>query len=113
VLSVDYNLERLYSRRVAEPETNSGATAVVARIYALVYAPQDRLVERAAGGRWHDERALTLLANFGLSTQLAVLGICLALGRPALYLWIPIGCLAALVPLWYGEWRRRSERSLL
>ena len=113
VLSVDYNLERLYRQTPQEQETHRGATAVVARIYALVYAPQDRLVERAVGGRWHNARALTVLANFGLSTQLAALGLCLATGRPTLYLWLAIGCLAALIPLGYWEWRGRSRRSLL
>lgn len=114
VLSLDFNLERLYRRehgeQLEQAEAANGATAFVARLYAIVYGPQDRAIERLVGrrlrglpagdrGRWHDRVTLTVLANFGLSTQLAALGICLALGRPVDYLWVPIGCLAAIVPL--------------
>jgi archaetidylinositol phosphate synthase len=121
VLSVDFNLERLFRRewgedREARPPAQ-GAAAVLARVYDLVYAPQDRLVERfveahlqklGAGAaerrRYHDAATLTVLANFGLSTQLAALGICLAAGHPGAYLWIPIACGLAFLPL---ELRRR------
>ena len=47
----------------------------------------------------HDTATLTVLANFGLSTQLFVLGACLAFGHPAAYLWIALGCGVSLVPL--------------
>ena len=40
-----------------------------------------------------------VLANFGLSTQLAVLGLCLALGQPEAYLWFALACGLSLVPL--------------
>jgi hypothetical protein len=127
VLSVDYNLERLYRREQGEPEPQpehpSGATALVARAYAIVYAPQDRLVERLVERRlrgaspttraaYHDELTLTVLANFGLSTQLAVLGICLAAGSAVAYLWVAIACAAGLVPvLLYREWAVGRVRS--
>jgi archaetidylinositol phosphate synthase len=122
VLSVDFNLERLFRRewgeeREARPPAQGGAAAALARVYDLVYAPQDRLVERfvearlrklgagpAERRRYHDTATLTVLANFGLSTQLAALGICLIAGRPGAYLWIPIACGLAFVPL---ELRRR------
>jgi phosphatidylglycerophosphate synthase len=122
VLSVDFNLERLSRRergeeREARPPAQGGAAAALARVYDLVYAPQDRLVERlvetrlrksGAGPaerlRYHDAPTLTVVANFGLSTQLAALGVCLIAGRPVVYLWIPIACGLALVPL---ELRRR------
>src|SRR4051812_2338456 len=43
VLSVDYNLERLYRRERGAPpeppETPRGATAIVAKLYAILYAP--------------------------------------------------------------------------
>jgi archaetidylinositol phosphate synthase len=49
VLSVNFNVERLYRRErgeraVAMPAAE-GAAAVLARVYAALYAPQDRLVE--------------------------------------------------------------------
>jgi archaetidylinositol phosphate synthase len=122
VLSVDFNLERLFRRergeeREARPAAPGGAAAALGRVYDLVYAPQDRLVERlvetrlrklGAGPeerlRYHDDATLTVVANFGLSTQLAALGVCLLAGRPEAYLWVPIACALALVPL---ELRRR------
>jgi len=129
VLSVDYNLERLYRRELGEPPEQlhpaTGVTALVARAYAIVYAPQDRAIERLVDRRlhglperarraWHDRFTLTVLANFGLSTQLAALGICLAIGRPAAYLWIAVGCFAALVPLLsYREWLTRQARCVV
>jgi archaetidylinositol phosphate synthase len=117
VLSVDFNLERLSRRergeeREARPPAQGSAAATLARVYDLVYAPQDRLVERLvemrlrqlAGGpaerlRYHDRATLTVVANFGLSTQLAALGVCLLAGHPVAYLWVPIACGLAFVPL--------------
>ncbi|HZR91972.1 MAG TPA: CDP-alcohol phosphatidyltransferase family protein [Gaiellaceae bacterium] len=117
VLSVDFNLERLYraSRgdvREAMPHGEGRATALCERLYALVYAPQDRLVERvvewrlaplAADGAarlaYHDRATIAVLANTGLSTQLAALGLFLALGEPTGYCWFVFACALALVPL--------------
>ena len=114
VLGVNYNAERLYRRERGEPAeampAATGPAAALARIYALVYAPQDRLVERFVERRldgrtpdarlaYHDRATLTILANFGLSTQLAVLGVCLAAGAPAAYAWAAVACAIALVPL--------------
>lgn len=123
VLSADFGLELLYRRergeaREARPAA-TGAAAVLARIYDVVYAPQDRLVERLVERRlrrlgagpgarlaYHDRATLAILANYGLSTQLAVLGICLAAGHPAAYLWIALACGASLVPLELRRARR-------
>ena len=121
VLGVDFNLERLYRRelgdaREARPHA-TGFAAVLGRVYDAVYAPQDRLVEcfverRLRGATpeqrlaYHDRATLAVLANFGLSTQLAVLGVCLALKAPSVYLWIAIGCGVALVPLELRRERR-------
>jgi hypothetical protein len=114
VLSLDFNLERLYRRERGDERDPSppahGLAAVLARVYAVVYGTQDRAIEalverrlRIAGPEerlaYHDRASLFVLANFGLSTQLAVLGVCLAVGRPAAYCWFVIGCGVALVPL--------------
>jgi archaetidylinositol phosphate synthase len=80
---------------------------VLARVYGLVYGPQDRLAEWFARRRlrdrtpaeriaWHDLSSVHVLANFGLSTQLAALGACLLLGRPALYVYLTFACAAVL-----------------
>jgi archaetidylinositol phosphate synthase len=94
VLSVNFNLDRI-ARRLDPMPPEGGAFG---RIYALLYAPQDRVAERLFP-QPRGRAALTFVASFGLSTQLAVLGLCLLAGRPALYLWVPIGCLATLLPL--------------
>jgi archaetidylinositol phosphate synthase len=114
VLSVNYNLERLYRRELGEPTEAMphapGRARLLERFYALAYAPQDRLVERFAEWRlrgaarserlaWHDRATVSVVANFGLSTQLFVLGACLVAGSPAAYAWVAAGCAAALVPL--------------
>lgn len=118
VLAADFSASELY--REARGETGRPPTAAGGRveqaleaIYRLVFAPQDRLVrsfsarrlERIFAGRppaddvilaYHDRLTVTVLANFGLSTQLAVLGVCLVLGVPGAYLWLVLGCLAVL-----------------
>ena len=53
----------------------------------------------AARSAYRDRLTLDVLANLGLTTQLLVLGICLALGVPAVYPWLVLGCLILLVPL--------------
>ena len=99
VLNVDYNGERLYRAERGEdgtamPDTTGRAASVLRRLYLLVYAPQDRLVERFVAYRlrdasarqrlaYHDRATITVLANLGMSTQLLVFGVCIALGRPA------------------------------
>jgi phosphatidylglycerophosphate synthase len=116
VLSADFNLELLYRRErgeVLEPMPPArGNGRFFARLYGIVYAPHDRLLERVVEGRlrrlqaddaarlaYHDRWTLAVVAQLGLSTQLAVLGVCLALGSPTAYLWLVLGCGAALVAL--------------
>ena len=113
VLSADYNLDRLYrAARGAEYDatpTATGLGAVLQRVYGIVYGPQDRLIERFVDWRtrtdeqtqlaYHDRATLTVLANFGLSTQLAVAGLLLALGDPAAYCWVALGSACAVAAL--------------
>jgi phosphatidylglycerophosphate synthase len=114
VLGVNFNLERLYRRERGDASdpmpVAEGLAGALARVYRIVYGPQDRLVEAFcewrlrkadAAGRlaFHDARTVSVLANFGLTTQLAVLGVCLVAGRPALYLWLAVGSAAVLVLL--------------
>jgi phosphatidylglycerophosphate synthase len=110
VLSVDYNLDRLYRREHGELEAPVGRPpALLERIYGALLAPQDRAIEAVTESRlrrlgagprarlaYHDASTLRIVANFGLSTQLLVLGLCLALDAPAAYLWVPLGCAASL-----------------
>lgn len=110
VLNVNYNAERLYRAENGEeasamPETTSRAAGVLRRLYVLVYAPQDRLVERffartlrnadaQARHAYHDRETIVVLTNLGMSTQLLAFGTCIALGRPAAFAWIAIAELA-------------------
>ncbi len=114
VLGVDFNLERLYRREQGEEEAPpAGRAPILERVYQILFAPQDRLVEGLVEARlrrlqadrevrlaYHDAGTLTVLANLGLSTQLAALGVCLAVGLPSLYLWLALAggaCLPLLL----------------
>ena len=116
VLSADFNLEGLYRRErgeTVEPmPPASGAARPFAWAYSVLYAPHDRLLERLVEARlarlhadgparlaYHDRWTLAVVAQLGLSTQLAVLGVCLALGRPMAYLWLVLACGAAILVL--------------
>src|SRR5579864_1683588 len=93
VLSLNYNLERV--SRGAPADTAEGS--FLARVYAVVYGPQDRLAEAFIR---RPSRATVLVAsNFGLSPQLLALGVCLAFGHPGAYVGAVAICLAVLVVL--------------
>jgi phosphatidylglycerophosphate synthase len=112
VLNVNYNAERLYrAERGGEaatmPEAVSRADALLRGLYVLLYAPQDRLVERFVARRlrsasplarlaYHDRATVSVLANLGMSTQLAVFGLCIGFGHPLVFAWIAV---AELVPV--------------
>jgi phosphatidylglycerophosphate synthase len=91
--------------------TEARAENVLAFVYGLVFAPLDRAVSamvtrRLGPSASYDPFTVTVLANLGLTTQLAVLGICLVLGVPTVYLWFVLMCLAGLVPLHLHAERR-------
>jgi phosphatidylglycerophosphate synthase len=99
VLSLNFNAERLSQARPAEPEELEGrATAVLRRIYGFLYAPQDRLAQALAARR----PALTgptwvsLLANLGMSTQLAAFGLLIAVGHPLAFAWVAVAQFAVI-----------------
>lgn len=99
VLSLNFNVERLSRAAHAEPEGSEGrATSLLRRVYGAVYAPQDRLAERLVARRpWLVSRpAVSLLANLGLSTQLAVVGLLLALGQPLAFAWLSVAEVTAV-----------------
>ena len=113
VLSANHNAAELYREthgapaRLPEP-TGTLPERAAEGFYRVVFAPQDRLarafvtrrLERLSGDprTYHDRGTMVVFANLGLSTQLAVLGVCLALDAPEVYLWLVLGSLA-LVPL--------------
>ena len=96
VLSINFNLERLARRQPA-----SSDASVLGRVYAVLYGWQDALVERfverrlrdashAARAAYHDSATVSVLANLGMTTQLAVFGVCIALGHPLAFVLVAL-----------------------
>jgi archaetidylinositol phosphate synthase len=109
VLAVDFNVTELHrelhgTQQPPPAATGSRVEHVLARTYELVFGPLDRGVRRLWTGAESDGVATTILANLGLSTQLVVLGVCLALGVPEAYLWL---VLASVLPVAALAARRR------
>ena len=122
VLSLDFNMERLYRAPRASgvepgPEPPMGAPAPLYRtfegLYRLLLAPQDRGIERldralfhlAEGSpyarapkahrlAWSDLYSTATLVDLGLSTQTLALALALVAGRPG---WFVAALLLALV----------------
>jgi phosphatidylglycerophosphate synthase len=100
VLSVNFNLERL--ARGGEASSDSSP---LGRVYAVMYGWQDRLVERfvnwrsAGASAYHDTFTVAALAQLGMSTQLALFGVCVALDRPLAAALLPVAQLAVVALL--------------
>ena len=107
VLSVNYNAERLYRAErggdaAAMPETTGRADGLLRRpLRRAVRAagPARGALLRTGGSAgagpqarlaYHDRATVSILANLGMSTQLAVFGLCIALGRPLAFAWIAL-----------------------
>ena len=137
VLSTGFNLAELYRTAHggevgAVPASGGALEGALAGAYRVVFGPQDRLLRafatsrlarildgdddperrRAATRAYHDRATMAVLANLGLSTQLVVLGLCLVLGAPELYLWLVVAS-GALLPLLQlrREWLARRALS--
>jgi archaetidylinositol phosphate synthase len=98
VLSLNFNVERLSRAATAQPEAERRGTAFLRRIYGLVYAPQDRLAEALVARRpaLASPTAVSLLANLGMSTQLAAFGLLIALGHPLAFAWLALAQVAVI-----------------
>lgn len=99
VLSINFNAERLYRRAAVSVPEAHGATLVLQRVYAWCYGWQDTLVERFAESRlrgaseearaaYHDRSTVAVLANMGMTPQLAAFGVCIAFGHPLAFVWV-------------------------
>jgi phosphatidylglycerophosphate synthase len=95
VLSLNFNASRLSRAATAEPEDASDklSLSLVRAVYRVVYAPQDRFAEWIVARRpaLTSARWVSVLANLGMSTQLAALGVCLVFGAPLVFAWIAVG----------------------
>jgi archaetidylinositol phosphate synthase len=112
VLAVDFGMTELYREAhgtwVPPPAAKDDRSErVLEWIYALFFRPFDRSIRRAFRGDAVDRLTVTVLANLGLSTQLAVLGVCLVVSAPEAYLWIVLAC----VPLVAGLLARMELRA--
>lgn len=143
LLTLDFNAEALYRERRATPQTTPtpnevplGGSALLVgcfeALYRLVFAPQDRLMRafdrrlfRLAYGApwasasqeaqlaWHDLMSTAALVNLGLSTQMLILGVCLAIGRPFAYVYsIFVMTLYTLLFQAFRVWRFRRRLAL-
>jgi len=102
VLSLNFNLERLYRGAALDAPEAHGLTLALQRVYAFAYGWQDVLVERFVERRlrgasdqrraaYHDRVTVSILANLGMTPQLAAFGVCTALGHPLAFLWVLLG----------------------
>jgi archaetidylinositol phosphate synthase len=99
VFSLNFNAERLGRGAAAEPAEQEGrATAFLRGVYGIVYGPQDRIAESLVARRpaLTTTRWVSLLANLGMSTQLAVFGLLMALGHPLVFAWIALAEVAVM-----------------
>jgi archaetidylinositol phosphate synthase len=99
VLSLNFNVERLArGGAIAAPDDGGRPTALLRRVYGLVYAPQDRLAEVLVARRptLTSPLSVSLLANAGMSTQLAAFGLLIALGHPLAFAWLALAEVAAI-----------------
>lgn len=132
LLTADYLLEREYREARGEvfreePRERRPSTllGLLQTVYAVTFEPQEKLLAplleqrfRAAGGNASNRAAYTpravthVAANLGLSSQLALAGVCLALGRPRVYLnSLPLQWLALIaVQLWREAQLRRAPQ---
>jgi archaetidylinositol phosphate synthase len=120
LLSFDFNWEYLYRLERNEPfraspdtsKENQGVLRFLEGVYARFFKPQDSGIRHLSESRfetvyranpnadaraaarlaYHEADSLLILANLELSTQLAVLGLCLVFGMPELFLWFVLLC---------------------
>jgi archaetidylinositol phosphate synthase len=114
VLSLNFNVERLSRAASAEPEAEESGTAFLRRVYGLVYAPQDRLAEALVARRpaLASPTAVSLLANLGMSTQLAAFGLLIALGHPLAFAWLVLAEVAVIALVVLARRAPRGQEEL-
>src|SRR5262245_34038886 len=84
LLSVNFNTERIYRAAPPSPQEH---VPVLAGLYSLLYGWQDRLAGRFVRP---DRRAVAVLAQLGMSTQLLAFGVCVAVGHPLAFAWLVV-----------------------
>ena len=90
VLSLNFNVERLYRAEPPRAEEHTPLERALARVYAVMYGWQDALVDRAAGRLRPDRNTVGMLAQLGMSSQLLAFGVCVAAGHPSAAAWVAL-----------------------
>jgi len=99
VLSLNFNAARLSTIQPTRADDDGGrGTAILRRVYGVVYAPQDRLAEWVVVRRPSliAPSRVTVLANLGMSSQLAVFGVFLVVGHPLGFAWLAVAELGVI-----------------
>ena len=91
VLSANFNVERL----ARGGKTAASESGVLGSVYRVMYGWQDRLIERIVVP---DRTSVVVLAQLGMSGQLAAFGLLVGLGHPLYAVWFVL----AQVPLVAG-----------
>jgi phosphatidylglycerophosphate synthase len=105
ILSTNFNVERL--SRGGEAGWDDSP---LGRVYGLLYGWQDRLADRLLGSRTIHGRHVTVLANLGMSTQLAAFGLCMAFGHPSAFTWLLVVEAVAVVAVLAIQPRQVEQR---
>jgi archaetidylinositol phosphate synthase len=136
MLSLDFNWEYLYRLERKEyfrpaPDTskeNQTVLRFLENFYTIIFKPQDNLIRSFSEQRfeqlykkqpnpvsretarleYYEADSLFVLANLELSTQLLLLGICLVLNVPQVYLWFVLLCGIICIALQF----RRETRAV-
>ena len=114
VLSLNFNAERLSRAASAEAAPEGRATSALQRIYGAVYAPQDKLAEALVARRpaLTSSTAVSLLANLGMSTQLAAFGFLMALGHPLAFPWLALAQVAVIALVLFPRRAPRGQEEV-
>jgi phosphatidylglycerophosphate synthase len=91
VLSINFNVER-----IARGAPAAWDRSWLGRAYGVLYGWQDRAIERLLPGP-PELFTVGLLAQLGMSSQLAAFGFCTALGHPLAFAWVALCELAAVL----------------
>jgi archaetidylinositol phosphate synthase len=111
VLAADFNATELYREAQGTPTWQPAPSGGVAErtlesVYRYLFGRLDRAFRSLLEHMEPDRLMITVLANLGLSTQLLVLGVCLAAERPAAYVWLVLASLPVVVGLLVRRNRR-------
>jgi archaetidylinositol phosphate synthase len=139
IQSLDFNAEYLYQQAHDEPfrpqpdsrRENQLVLGLLRGFYYLFFWPQDQLLRFISFGRFNhickdvtdselrqkarlaywDGEMHAVVANFGLSSQMGLLGLCLVFGQPLAFVWLQLLQLAIII--WLQQRAEAKARAVL